>query len=138
MSIAQDRPAYRILSPNGFYADDHLYSEGEKIYFDGIPNEEMEPLNTIALDRLTAYVERLDSLAKDAAEKFGRPYSGRPRTLDGQLALASEFERNSMQIMGNKEAVRTVDRIETEDTPEMGDLKRGRGRPRKAPLSVAA
>lgn len=143
MSISNDRPAYRILSPNGFFGpDDHLYQEGEEIFFDGIPNEEMEPLNQFALQRLTEYVEQLDKLAKDASEKLGRPFIGRPRSLDGALAFASEVQRNEMSIMGKKRSdeVESVSRVEREDTPETGSTtpKRGRGRPRKDSLALIA
>lgn len=143
MSISNDRPAYRILSPNGFFGpDDHLYQEGEEIFFDGIPNEEMEPLNQFALSRLTEYIEHLDKLAKEASEKLGRPFIGRPRSLDGALSLASEVQRQNMSIMGkNKEGLtESVSRVEREEAPETGSMspKRGRGRPRKDSLAFIA
>lgn len=142
MSISNDRPAYRILATSGFYGpDDHLYKEGEEIFFDGIPNEEMEPLNQFALQRLTEYVENLDRLAKDASDKLGRPYIGRPRSLDGALALATEVQKREIQIMGKKyEENSTISRVESDPIPETGtsNPKRGRGRPRKETLSISA
>jgi hypothetical protein len=144
MTISNDRPAYRILSVYGFYGpDDNLYQEGEEIYYDGEPNEEMEALNDIARAKMTAYLEKLDSLARQAAEKTGRPFVGRPRTLDGAIALASQDERNRMEIMGTKRDPNIVDRVEAEAIPEVGSTKRGRGRPLgskgvKNTLSIAA
>lgn len=128
------RAAYRILDPNGFYSDDDtLYivsPDGDypEVYFDGIPNEQMEPLNDLARQRLSAYLENLDKLAKDAADKQGRTFQGRPRTLDGAIALANEVERDKVSIMGSRDRVTTTERIESTQTPET--TKRGRGRPK--------
>lgn len=127
------RAAYRILAPNGFYGpDDHLWGEGETIYYDGEPNEEMEPLNQLAKERIVKYLEKLDKLAEEAAAKFNRPFSGRPRTLDGAIALATEVARNEMSIMGTRRD--QLERVNPDQTPEVGNVKRGRGRPRKDSL----
>ena len=56
MIIKNDRPAYRVLNPAGFYADDYLWKENEELYFDGVPNEELEPLNDKAKEKLTIYL----------------------------------------------------------------------------------
>lgn len=138
--IDNTRPAYRILSPNGFFGpDDHLWAEGEKLYFDGEPNEEMEPLNELAHQKLTEALEKLDNLARDAATKLCRPFVGRPRSFDGALELATELARSNVAIMGAKRDVRPVERIDSDDVPETGSInpkQRGRGRPRKD--SIAA
>lgn len=124
-----ERCKYRVLDPNGFFGDDdHLHQEGEDVWFDGVPNEQLEPLNDEAYSKLTAYLNNLDDMAKVAAEKLGRPFVGRPRTLDGGLDLATEVARQNMSIMGNKGKVSTTERAEREETPETG--KRGRGRPK--------
>lgn len=133
--IDNTRAAYRVLDPAGFYSDnDSLYPEGDEIYFDGEPNEQLEPLNELAKTRIHTYLEKLDALAKAAAEKLNRPYAGRPRTIDGAIELATEIQRSGMAIMGNKAKVASTERVEMQDTPETGMLnpKRGRGRPRKA------
>lgn len=134
MTIDNTRAAYRILDPNGFYSDDDtLYivdSEGNypEIYFDGTPNEQMEPLNQLARDRLSKYLEELDRNAAEAAKKLGKAFTGRARSLDGAIAIASELERSKMSIMGAKDKTTTTERIEPSQTPDTG--KRGRGRPR--------
>ena len=132
--IANDRPAYRVLDPNGFFSDDDtLYKEGSEIYFDGEPNDQLEPLNQVAKDKLLSYLETLEQLGKDAALKAGRAYAGRPRTLDGGLALATAVQKAEMGVMGTKQKSPSTESLQTEDTEETGlaTIKRGRGRPRK-------
>lgn len=136
MSISNLTPAFRILSMHGFFGpDDHLYNEGEEIYFDGEPNEEMEPLNELGRQKLTAYLEKLDTLAKEVATKTGRPFSGRPRNLEGAIQLATEVERSKVVVMGHLNKDRTtsdyIERVDGDNVPETGSInpKRGRGRP---------
>lgn len=132
MTLSNDRPAYRILAIHGFFGpDDHLYELGEEIWFDDEPNEEMEPLNEMARAKLSAFLEKLDAKARTAAEKLNRPFIERPRTLDGQLALATQLERDQQAIMNAPKEVRSVGRVEQDSTPEVGgsNPKRGRGRP---------
>lgn len=149
MSISNDRPAYRILAVYGFYGpDDHLYGEGEEIYFDGEPNEEMEPLNESARVKLVAYLEKLDKRAQEDAVKTNRPFVGRPRTLDGAIQLATELARSNMVIMGSRKEPTIVERVGGEPIPEVGSTRKlakdgtTRGRPpgakNKASLSIAA
>ena len=132
-------PAYRILSPNGFYGpDDHLYIEDSngpaEISYDGEPNEEMEPLNEAARIKMAAYLEKLDSAAREAAEKAGKAFIERPRNLDGGLALATAVARADMSIMGVKRDADSINirRLEASPVEETGTAnpKRGRGRPR--------
>ncbi len=131
MTIATDRPAYRILATAGFFGpDDNLYPEGSEIYYDDEPNEEMEPLNELAADRLNKYLEKLDKLAEETAKKAGRPFVGRPRNLDGSLLMATEVQKTEMSLMGAKKTNVSIDKVEKGEAPETG--KRGRGRPRLA------
>ena len=128
-----ERPAYRVLDVAGFYGDDDtLHAEGAEIYFDGDPCVEMEPLNEPARIKMNELLERLDNEGRKAADKAGRPYVGRPRTLDGALELASAIQRQEMAVMGaekHKESITPVNRDEIQllGQPE----KRGRGRPKK-------
>lgn len=133
MSLDKERPKYRILSPSGFFGpNDHLFEEGDEIVFDGTPNEEMEPLNEEAHKKLVAYISYLDDFARATADKLGRPFVERPKTLDGAYVLASELVRSDMQIMGNKNKEAGIEMVEREPTPETGNQnKRSRGRPRK-------
>lgn len=146
MSIDNTRAAYRVLDPNGFYGpDDTLYlldqnGDPAEIYFDGEPNEQLEPLNDLARERLNTHIEKLDALAKVAAEKLGRPFVGRPRNLDGALELASAVARDNMQIMGTRKEATSIERLAPSPTPETGGInpKRGRGRPKLIKISQAA
>lgn len=137
--VDNTRPAYRILSPSGFFGpDDHLWPEGEKIYFDGEPNEEMEPLNTLATERLNTYLEKLDELARETASKTGKPFIARPRTMDGALELATAVQRADMGIMGNRNKELSVERVDGNEIAEtsLPNPKRGRGRPSKTSTLV--
>ncbi len=140
--IDNTRAAYRILAATGFFGpDDHLYimdAEGNypEIYFDGTPNEEMEPLNELAKTRYVAEMERLDNLGRLAAEKAGRSYAGRPRDLDGAVVIATAIARDSMKIQGAPKANVTIESVQSEETPDTG--RRRRGRPSKASLLVNA
>jgi hypothetical protein len=119
--ISPDRAAYRVLNVAGFYADDHLFPVESKIYFDGTPNEDLEPLNELAFKRLKEYVEHLDNLGREAAQKAGKPFVGRPRSLDGQLELATAVQRAEQSIMGVKRSSSTAETIEDEEEiPETG------------------
>lgn len=144
MTFDTTRPAYRVLDPNGFFGpDDTLYQFDEygepvTIYFDGEPNEQLEPVNEPARVKLNAYLERLDEAAKTAAEKLGRPFVGRPRNIDGAIELATALQRDSMQIMGVRKESATIEKVNTGPIPETG--RRGRGRPRKnsGPVTIAS
>lgn len=128
-----ERPAYRILATSGFFGPDHtLYEEGSEIYFDGEPSEEMEPLNDAARRKMVAYLEKLEELGRQAAEKAGRPFAGRPRSLDGGLALATAIQRSEMSVLGAK-PVQTdiIEKIAADEVPTTGYTKRKQGRPRK-------
>ncbi len=128
-SIDASRPAYRILSSTGFYGpDDHLYGEGAEIYFDGEPNEEMEPLNELARLKLVQFIEKLETESRTIAEKLGKPFHGRPRSLDGGLQLATELQRSGMSIMQAPKIDQGINEIKEEVVPETS-IKRGRGRP---------
>jgi hypothetical protein len=138
--IDNTRPAYRILAVHGFFGpDDNLYDEGSEIYFDGTPNEDMEPLNDVARIRLMTELDRLDNLGRLAAEKAGKAFAGRARNLDGQLEIATALQRENMGLMGTRKDIE-IEKVSQSDIAETGSFnpKRGRGRPRKDGLSVSA
>ena len=140
MLISKERPAYRILAPHGWFGpDDHLYQEGECVYWDGEPNEEMEPLNEIAVEFMQLYVAKLDKLAEDAAKRANRPFIGRPRDAEGAYALARKAEIDKVAIMNAPKDVTSVERVEAEPVPETGavNVKKGRGKPDKGSLRIS-
>ena len=140
--IREHRPAYRILATAGFNGpDDHLYPEGQIIYYDEEPNLEFEPMNTKAHEAMSAYIDKLDALGRAAAEKAGRSYTGLPRTLDDAVQIASQDARRVQLVQGDggvplmggrKNGPAKVEAIvDHADAPEDG--RRGRG----GKLSVA-
>lgn len=132
-----ETPVWRVLATAGFFdTNDTLYEEGSEIEYTGEPNLELEPLNEAARQKLIEFIEKLDVLGRQAAEKAGRPWAGYPRHLDGQLALATAIQREEMGILGNKNkespsAARKVNPDELADTG-LNSVKRSRGRPRKS------
>lgn len=137
--IDNSRPAYRVLAIHGFFGpDDHLYQEGDEFYFDGIPNEELEPLNESARLRMIDLIEELDRRGKEVAQKLGKSYVERPRSLDGALQLATAVQRSEMAIMSAPKQVSSIETIEKE-VPEVGGMtsKRGRGRPKKDTVALS-
>lgn len=134
------RPVYRVLNPNGFFGpNDHLFKEDEEIVYDGTPNEELEPLNEAAKQKMVAFIENLDSEARKTAEKLGRPFVERPRGIDGALDLATEIQRSNMGIQGTKKGDVGIELATPSVIAETGGInpKRGRGRPRKDASAVA-
>jgi hypothetical protein len=137
--IDDSRAAYRVLAIHGFFGpDDTLHSEGDIIYFDGEPNEELEPLTPVARSRLVAYLECLDQFGREAAAKTGKAFVGRPRSIDGGLALATAIQRTEMGLMGVRKTSSEIERADSEEIGETGTAqKRGRGRPRKDSIALS-
>lgn len=125
-----ERAKWKVLATAGFFgSDDHLYPEDKEIFYDGPPNMELEPLNETARTKMVAYLENLDKLGKEAAEKAGRPFVGLPRTLDGGLAIATAVQKADMAWMGAKKEVTNIEAVDEETVPSTGGVKK-RGRPR--------
>ena len=84
-SIPQtEAPRYKLLKE--FYADDTLIPEGSEIKFDGIPNEQMEPLNPAAEARMTEFINHLEEgrlatglLSRQLDAIVENAYKNRPR-----------------------------------------------------------
>jgi hypothetical protein len=124
-----ERAKYRVLATAGFFApNDTLYEEGEEIYFDGEPNEEFEPLNELARERMTVYIAKLDKLAEEAAKKAGIPYNERPKSEDGSYALATAVQKAEMSVLGAQKNDSSVERAEKKEVPLTGKRRGKRGR----------
>lgn len=130
----ENEPAiWRVLATAGFFCDDTLFEEGAEVEYDGEPNLELEPLNEVARQKLIQFIEKLDNLGRQAAEKAGRPWAGYPRHLDGQLALATAVQRSEMNILGAGHSDKTTaKRLESETADTGLDKNSGkrRGRPK--------
>lgn len=130
--ITSERAAYRVINPVGFFVDDTLYTTDERgnpaeLYYDGEPNEGLEPINELARKRMNDFLEKLDNLAREAATKAGRQFSGRPKTLDGAYEIVTEIARQRQAIMGYKREEKVSERIDT-STQSIDAPKRGRAR----------
>ena len=54
----KEKPRYKLLKP--FYVNDQYISEDTEIEWTGVPNEQMEPLNDMAVEKMTAYLSTLE------------------------------------------------------------------------------
>lgn len=131
MHIPQDRPVYRVLNQHGFFGpDDHLYKEGELIYLDSEPNEELEPLNDKADKAQAEFFDKLDNLARKAAEKAGREYNGRAKGLEEAITNAHADARRTQIRVGDGGVplmgavkVAGVGRVEQGEAPQQRGAK---------------
>lgn len=136
--VRADRPAYRITPGSSFFGPDcHLYKEGDAFYFDGTPHEGMEPLNDIAREKLRAYIEQLEAGEREVAQKNGRNYFGRSRSVEERLAQASTDAKQVQLIQGGPGipvmgGERDTSSIAPVGAEEVQTAKRGPGRPRKS------
>lgn len=123
VAIPQDVPAYKIKSGK-FYVDDELLPEGTFITFEGEPNVEMEPMNTLAFDKMREYLAKLDVMGRKKADRDEKAY----------VSLLESFDHvHSYHEQGGKK-VAILNR--EEDVPLMGGKKRGR--PRIEKIEIAA
>lgn len=135
MLIPADRPAYRLLEPF-FGPNDHKYEEGDCITFTGTPNEHMEPLNEPARKALRAYVEMLDERAREYAEKNGRSFVRRARSIDDALAditadarrIALTKDGPGVPLQGARKLEGGIERIEPDPEPAQTRAQDGRRR----------
>lgn len=144
VNFREDRPAYRVNSDRGFYADDHLFIETEGsgpiyVYWDEEPNEDLEPMNKIAQDKMNTFLEKLDQKGREVAEKLGKAFAGRPRSLDGALEVATAVQRENMSVMGSKTLPARAERIEDDAVVPQTGITHGkpRGKPGRPKSSLA-
>lgn len=111
--IPQEAPVYRLKAPI-FAADDCLYAEGAILQTEDEPNQEMEPLNDLARQRMRDYLAKLDAYGKEVAEKTGKSYAGLVDAFEQAHTLAKK-EGKRVSLIGGQEA-----------TPLMGAKKKGK------------
>lgn len=114
--IPDDVPVYKILDGK-FYADDELFEAGSILVWPDEPNEEMMPLNTLARQKHVEYLQKLDRLGRQAAEKAGKSYVSKEDAFRNAMEAARDEGRRVTLLNGKT------------DTPIMGARKKG---PRKA------
>jgi hypothetical protein len=67
--MSQEFPRYRLTAP--FFGPDlQLYDEGFEIEFDGVPNEQMQPLNDAARAKYEAFIRGMPNGATEPLEKI--------------------------------------------------------------------
>lgn len=77
----QDKPAY-MIGGMGFFDDTARFrAAGSAIYFDGEPNLDFYPLNKLAHERKSAYIDKLNELGEKAAKLNKKAYT--PITIEG-------------------------------------------------------
>ena len=137
--IPDDLPHYRLLKP--FYADDTFFEEGMELYFDGTPNEWMEPLNESAKKKSQVYLAFINSL----------PVGGKTKSID-ELVQEALLKNGSDVEAAVREAVVRFTQLkqgkpsdpsrvvlpQREEVPVMTNIPGQRRRGRPPTKSVAA
>lgn len=125
--IPQHRPFYRIKAGGFFGPDDTLYRENDIIGWDGEPNQEMEPLNEKAQDKMMTYLKKLDKYGREAAEKAGKAYNSLADAHDNAFALAQKESKmveringpKQVPLMGAKKQAGSVETVEVGKQPSV-------------------
>lgn len=134
-TIDTNAPKYRILDVKGFFADDDtLYAEGSVLYWYGVPNDQMEPLNDSARQRMQEYLTELDNGARATAAKFGRDFTG--RMTDFAEIIATAMTDAKKEAGAKVEEPKKIEMPRSNrDVPLMGSVaisgQKRRGRPPK-------
>ena len=95
----KEKPRYKLLKP--FYVNDQYIAEDTEIEWTGVPNEQMEPLNDQAIERMTAYLLTLEG---------GRT----PRVEDLMYQTMLKRPREAAEI--------TIPKA-VQDIPQMGNMR---------------
>jgi hypothetical protein len=106
----KEKPRYKLLK--AFYVNDQYISEDTEIEWTGVPNEQMEPLNDMAVEKMTAYLLTLEG---------GRT----PRVED--LMYQTMLKRP-------KEAAEVTIPKAVQDVPQMGSMRS----PRETDVKITA
>ncbi len=133
-AIPQDRPVYRILNEKGFFGpDDSLHPEGAIIVLYDTPNEDMEPLNALAVTALEDYLAGLEESERAVAKSNGKNFLGRRRNKEEMLADATENARRlesvgregGVPLMGAKKSgQKRISKVGETQVPQMAAEKR--------------
>lgn len=115
--LPADTPVYRLLK-DCFMEDDTLHPEDEIVAFTGIPNEYMEPLNEPARRNMGVFLAHLDKCGREAAERAGRPYTGRITDLGDQIEQAMKDAKSGVADPGKLNFTMPT----KQDVPQRPDL----------------
>lgn len=96
--INPDVPAYIVIEKRGFFDDnDHLWNKGEMIYWEGVPNPGLDPLNELAEERLREYFIMLDKKADEVSALKGTGHASMVNAYEARRRLQEmdrKFERS--------------------------------------------
>lgn len=113
----EELPKYRILNYPGFFAEnDTLYPADTEIIYDGVPNEQMLPLNDAAKKKMDAYLDGLEQAHRaNMIERGMNPNIRRPRDMAETLDIEAQITKK----------VRVYNAAEGE-IPQMGNLNKNK------------
>lgn len=70
----QDKAAYGVAGQGFFDDKSKFWPMGSALYFEGVPNKDLIPLNKLAHERLQAFYNAIDELGERKAKKEGKLY----------------------------------------------------------------
>lgn len=104
--IRDDIPAYVVVEKRGFFDDtDRLWDKGSMIYWEGIPNLGLEPLNEMAEEKMREFLTDLDVKAQEMSKSTNR----------ASMNLMNAFEARQRLLEMDRKSGRSVD--QDEQTP---------------------
>jgi hypothetical protein len=134
--MSDELPKYRVLNEQGFYADDNLFAEGTEVFYEGIPNQQLEPLNEAAEKKMGEFLVALRAGSKQLSAAAGIPIKDQAiLNEDNAMRLArivspQAASRVNVPIMSAPLKRQTVSVVGAKEVPEQLVGKRGPGRPR--------
>jgi len=76
----QDKAAWMVGGKGFFDQNAKLWRPGECLYFDGVPNADLIPLNKIAYERQQLWMDVMDELDEKVAKAAKKQFVPRART----------------------------------------------------------
>ena len=106
----QDKAAYGVGGQGFFDNKCKFWQVGSALYFDGVPNKDLQPLNKLAHERKQAWQSEIDDLGEKMAKKSGKLYV---RTEPVEWVEGDDHDKIDMPeniygapIVGSNEAIR--------------------------------
>lgn len=107
--VKQDKPAYGVTG-KGFYDEFcKFWNPGQALYFDGEPNLDLIPLNKVAYEKMTEFLDKLDALGERKAKKDGKLYNPIVRqawTEEGVEEVSQPDQVMGAKIEGHNDQIR--------------------------------
>jgi hypothetical protein len=100
--IPQDVPVYRIAG-GGFYCDDELHPAGTIMAYDDEPNQDMEPLNKLAVDGMRKFLTKLDDLGRKKSEKDNTAFISALDAFDAMYNQNNTGSKRARALNGKEE-----------------------------------